>query len=154
MTGVAVVGAPSPSASRAAGADPAAALTITGEASVEYKLDGARIQVHRDGDDVHVYTRSLAEITHRVPEVVEVVRTFPAERLILEALKLGVGGAVPSLQLEVLADGVVEAAHRPRTFANLGDARSRTYNRWHPGAIAQFGRAPGSHPGGRRFEPG
>jgi len=53
-------------------------------ASVEYKLDGARIQVHRDGDDVHVYTRSLAEITHRVPEIVEAVRALPAERVILD----------------------------------------------------------------------
>ena len=42
-------------------ADPAAALAITGEASVEYKLDGARIQVHRDGDDVRVFTRNLAD---------------------------------------------------------------------------------------------
>ena len=79
-------------------ADPAAALAITGEASVEYKLDGARIQVHRDGDDVHVYTRSLAEITHRVPEVVEVVRTFPATQLILDGETLSLdedGGPRP-----------------------------------------------------------
>ena len=79
-------------------AAPAAALAITGEASVEYKLDGARIQVHRDGDDVHVYTRSLAEITHRVPEVVEVVRTFPATQLILDGETLSLdedGGPRP-----------------------------------------------------------
>jgi ATP-dependent DNA ligase I len=79
-------------------AAPRAALEITGEASVEYKLDGARIQVHRNGDDVHVYTRSLAEITHRVPEVVEVVRTFPAERLILDGETLSLdedGGPRP-----------------------------------------------------------
>ncbi len=43
-----------------------------GAASVEYKLDGARIQVHRRGQDVQVYTRNLADITHRVPEIVEV----------------------------------------------------------------------------------
>ena len=55
------------------------ALTELGTAaSVEVKLDGARIQVHRDGDDVRVYTRSLAEITHRVPEIVETVRMLPA----------------------------------------------------------------------------
>jgi DNA ligase-1 len=61
-----------------------AALAQTGAASVEYKLDGARIQVHRSGDDVHVFTRSLADITHRLPEVVEVVRRMPAESLILD----------------------------------------------------------------------
>jgi DNA ligase-1 len=79
-------------------ADPAGALQITGEASVEYKLDGARIQVHRDGDDVRVFTRSLADITHRVPEVIEVVRTFPAERLILDGETLSLdedGGPRP-----------------------------------------------------------
>ncbi|WP_345752505.1 ATP-dependent DNA ligase [Microbacterium rhizophilus] len=61
------------------------ALTTLGRgASVEYKLDGARIQVHRDGDDVRVYTRSLADVTHRVPELVEAVRALPAERVILD----------------------------------------------------------------------
>jgi DNA ligase-1 len=63
---------------------PAEALEVTGAASVEYKLDGARIQVHRDGDDVRVFTRSLADITHRVPEVVEVVRSMPVDRVILD----------------------------------------------------------------------
>jgi len=53
-------------------------------ASIEYKLDGARIQVHRDGDEVHVYTRSLAEITHRVPEIVDAVRALPATQVILD----------------------------------------------------------------------
>ncbi|MBD3942470.1 ATP-dependent DNA ligase [Microbacterium sp. NEAU-LLC] len=64
-------------------------------ASIEYKLDGARIQVHRDGDEVHVYTRSLAEITHRVPEIVDAVRELPAERVILdgETLTLDEDGA-------------------------------------------------------------
>src|SRR5690606_18754949 len=65
-------------------ATPTAALEITGEASVEYKLDGARIQVHRRGDEVHVYTRSLADITSRVPEIVEIVRALPAQDLILD----------------------------------------------------------------------
>lgn len=71
------------------------ALALTGQASVEYKLDGARIQVHRSGDEVHVYTRSLADITHRVPDIVEAVRTLPAQTLILdgETLSLDDDGA-------------------------------------------------------------
>jgi DNA ligase-1 len=75
--------------------DPAAALAVTGLASVEHKLDGARIQVHRRGDDVRVFTRNLAEVTHRVPEVVEVVRGFPVREVILdgETLSLGEDGA-------------------------------------------------------------
>ncbi|OUZ10985.1 ATP-dependent DNA ligase [Aeromicrobium sp. PE09-221] len=76
-------------------ATPSAALEITGEASAEYKLDGARIQVHRRGDEVGVFTRSLADITHRVPEIVEIVRGLPARELILdgETLSLREDGA-------------------------------------------------------------
>ncbi len=55
-----------------------AALAELGpEVSVEYKLDGARIQVHRDGDAVRVWTRTLREVTDRVPELVELVRGLP-----------------------------------------------------------------------------
>ncbi|MFJ4997795.1 ATP-dependent DNA ligase [Microbacterium sp. NPDC088619] len=79
-------------------ATPTAALDVTGRASVEYKLDGARIQVHRSGDDVSVYTRSLADITHRVPEIVEIVRGLPAHDLILDGETLSLdedGGPRP-----------------------------------------------------------
>jgi DNA ligase-1 len=72
--------------------------TLGAAASVEYKLDGARIQVHRDGDDVRVFTRSLADITHRVPELVEAVRALPAERVILDGETLSLdedGGPRP-----------------------------------------------------------
>lgn len=79
-------------------ATPSAALELTGEASVEYKLDGARIQVHRHGDDVGVYTRRLADITHRVPEIVDIVRALPAHDLILDGETLALdedGGPRP-----------------------------------------------------------
>ena len=46
--------------------------------AVEWKLDGVRIQVHRDGDDVAVFTRTLEPVTERMPEVVEAVRALPA----------------------------------------------------------------------------
>src|SRR5688500_3201178 len=58
--------------------DVAEALGMSGDATVEWKLDGARIQVHRAGDRVAVYTRSLNDVTNRVPEVVEAVRGFAA----------------------------------------------------------------------------
>jgi DNA ligase 1 len=71
------------------------ALEVTGIASVEYKLDGARVQVHRDGDAVRVFTRTLADVTSRVPEIVEAVRALPVERVILdgETLSLDEDGA-------------------------------------------------------------
>jgi DNA ligase-1 len=55
-----------------------------GDCVVEYKLDGARIQVHKDGDEVHVYTRTLREITAAVPELVELVRGLPARQVVLD----------------------------------------------------------------------
>lgn len=82
----------------ATAAAPSAALEITGRASVEYKLDGARIQVHRHGDEVGVYTRSLADITHRVPELVEIVRALPVNDIILDGETLSLdedGGPRP-----------------------------------------------------------
>lgn len=65
-------------------ASPTEALASVGEASVEYKLDGARIQVHRSGDDVRIFTRNLADITERLPEVVDVVRGMPVTDVILD----------------------------------------------------------------------
>jgi DNA ligase-1 len=52
--------------------------------SIEWKLDGARIQVHRQGDRVAVYTRNLNDVTDRVPEVVDAVRALAASELILD----------------------------------------------------------------------
>lgn len=89
----------------------AAALEQVGEASVEFKLDGARIQVHRAGDEVRVFTRNLADITHRVPEVVEIVRRLPARDLILdgETLSLDENGAPRPFQ-DTMARFGAEAA--------------------------------------------
>jgi DNA ligase 1 len=53
-------------------------------ASVEWKLDGARVQVHRQGDEIRVFTRNLADMTSRVPELVEAVRQLPVRSVILD----------------------------------------------------------------------
>jgi DNA ligase-1 len=62
--------------------------------AVDVKLDGIRIQVHRHGDEVQVATRSLDDITARLPEVVEVVRALPAVDVVLdgEAIALDESG--------------------------------------------------------------
>jgi DNA ligase-1 len=60
------------------------ALAELGDVSLEYKLDGARIQVHRVGARVGVYTRTLREITAHVPELVELVRALPCESVVLD----------------------------------------------------------------------
>jgi DNA ligase-1 len=67
--------------------DMAAALDKIGAgsaASIDTKLDGIRIQVHKSGDDVRVFTRSLDDITGRLHDVEAVSRALPAERLILD----------------------------------------------------------------------
>jgi len=64
--------------------DVSEALADLGEAALEYKMDGARVQAHRSGDDVVVYSRSLNDVTAAVPEVVEMVRAIPARDLILD----------------------------------------------------------------------
>jgi ATP-dependent DNA ligase I len=61
-----------------------AAMERVGEAGVEWKLDGARIQVHRAGDEVAVFTRTLDDITARVPEVVSAARTLDARVAVLD----------------------------------------------------------------------
>ncbi|MGF0317632.1 ATP-dependent DNA ligase [Nocardia fluminea] len=81
--------------------------------SVEHKLDGARIQVHRDGDQVWVFTRTLRDITTGVPELVELVKTLHCDTVVLDG--------------ETLA---LTDAGRPRPFqetmsrfATIGDPR-------------------------------
>jgi DNA ligase-1 len=84
--------------------DVAAAFAVVGAdpahpAVVDVKLDGIRIQVHRDGDDVRVFTRSLDDITARVPGIVAIARAMPGRRFVIDG--------------EALA---VDATGRPRPF--------------------------------------
>jgi DNA ligase 1 len=60
------------------------ALQRLGDASLEYKIDGARVQVHRSGDEAKVFSRHLRDVTAAVPEVVETALALPARELILE----------------------------------------------------------------------
>jgi DNA ligase-1 len=62
----------------------AALVELGSDVSVEFKLDGARIQVHRDGDVVRAWTRTLNEVTDRLPEVVELVRRLPCRQVVLD----------------------------------------------------------------------
>ena len=64
--------------------DVAAAIERTGRAAVEWKLDGARLQVHRLGNEVRAFTRSLADVTDRVPEVVGAVLALPVDAIVLD----------------------------------------------------------------------
>lgn len=60
------------------------ALAELGSVVVEHKLDGARIQVHRRGEEVRIFTRTLREITATVPELVDLVRAMPCTSVVLD----------------------------------------------------------------------
>ncbi len=60
------------------------AMQRLGEAAVEWKLDGARVQIHRSGDEVHVFTRTLDDVTARVPEIVAATRGLPVRSAVLD----------------------------------------------------------------------
>jgi DNA ligase-1 len=74
-------------------ADVEAALAATGPASVEWKLDGARIQAHRSGGEVRLYTRNLNEITDRLGAVTALVADLPGGDLVLDGEVMGVDDA-------------------------------------------------------------
>jgi DNA ligase 1 len=60
------------------------ALAALGEAVFEYKLDGARVQIHRVGAEIRIFSRRLNDVTDRLPEIVAVVADCPSDRLILD----------------------------------------------------------------------
>ena len=71
-----------------------ALASFEGPAALELKLDGFRVQLHKDGDIVRAFSRALNEVTASVPEVIAAVRALPARRLILdgEAIAYGPNG--------------------------------------------------------------
>ncbi len=81
-------------------ADTGEALSqLRGEVAFEWKMDGARIQAHKNADLVRIFTRSLNEVTAAIPEIVEAVRTFPVDEGVLD------GEAI-----------VFDSSHRPTPF--------------------------------------
>jgi DNA ligase 1 len=57
---------------------------VHGAAAFEWKMDGARIQLHKRGSEVRIYTRSLIEITPAIPEIAELASNFPQETMVLD----------------------------------------------------------------------
>ncbi|MFT3913039.1 MAG: ATP-dependent DNA ligase [Anaeromyxobacteraceae bacterium] len=121
-------------------ADVAEALDELGEAALEWKLDGARVQVHRDGDEVRVFSRTLRDVTPAVPEIVAAVKRLPVGSIVLdgEAIALRPDGTPEPFQVTMSRFGrrgrdVSGAVHpeRPSTpdplrGANARDERAET----------------------------
>jgi DNA ligase-1 len=80
-----------------AGANVTEALEGFERASVEVKLDGIRVQIHRRGDEVRIYTRNLNDITPTLPGIVDAVRRLPVTQAVLdgEAIWMDAGGPAP-----------------------------------------------------------
>jgi DNA ligase-1 len=100
------------------------ALERLGEAAFEYKLDGARLQVHRAGDEVRVFTRQLQDVTARVPEVVEWALALAPREVVVEgeALALRPDGRPCPFQETMRRLGRskdVEAARRERPLSTF-----------------------------------
>jgi DNA ligase-1 len=113
--------------------DVSAALLATGvPATVDAKLDGIRIQVHRSGDEVAVFTRSLDNITPRLPGVVAAVRSLPVREIVLdgEAMALDARGRPRPFQ---------ETSSRAATRgARRGGARPEAPESPAPGLVPYF----------------
>ncbi|MGN6869561.1 MAG: ATP-dependent DNA ligase [Solirubrobacteraceae bacterium] len=65
------------------------------QSSVEWKLDGIRIQIHRRGDEVRIYTRNLNEITETLPGIVAAVLRLPVRQAVLDGEALWMSEAGP-----------------------------------------------------------
>jgi ATP-dependent DNA ligase I len=92
-----------------------AALGRVSPAALEWKIDGIRIQVHKNGDDVAIYTRTLDDITQRVPEIAALARSLRADRAVVdgEAVALRPDGRPHPFQVtsaRTASQGDVEAA--------------------------------------------
>src|SRR5258707_11285056 len=99
--------------------DTSEALERLGEAAFEYKLDGARIQLHKAGDEVRVFTRELRDATARLPELVEWARALEPRELLLEGetIALRPDGRPHPFQVTMRRFGpskALEAARRER----------------------------------------
>lgn len=72
--------------------DVGAAVDQIGEAIVEWKLDGTRIQAHRRGADIRIYTRNLNDVTDRIPSIVRAVSRLPVGSVILDGESMAIAG--------------------------------------------------------------
>jgi ATP-dependent DNA ligase I len=113
------VGRPARPMLAASAPDLAAALGRISPAAAEWKVDGIRIQVHRAGGDVAVFTRTLDDITARVPEIVEAALSLPVTAAVLdgEAVALAPDGRPRPFQV---------TAARTASQADVGKMREQT----------------------------
>ena len=112
--------------------DVAAAFGRVSPAAVEWKIDGVRIQVHRQGSQVTVFTRSLDDITARLPEITAAALAADADALVLdgEAIALGPDGRPRPFQVTASRAGTRAAPHGPDRRTSRSPRSSSTCCTW------------------------
>jgi DNA ligase-1 len=108
-------------------ADIPAALDGLESVVVDAKIDGARVQVHRNGSNVGVFTRSLRDITAEVPDIVAVVKQLPVDAVILdgEAVSLGPDGRPETFQVTMQRLGDDAGGHHAPMAVRFFDCLHR-----------------------------
>ncbi len=89
------------------------------ETAVEYKLDGVRIQVHRDKDDVRIFSRNLKDMTERFPDIVAAVKRLPARRCILDGEAVGLDKKGRVMPFQALARRTTRKAQIKEFMQNI-----------------------------------
>jgi DNA ligase-1 len=100
--------------------DVAAAIAGCGLSSVEWKLDGARLQAHRGGAEVRLFTRSLRDVTAQLPAVVALMQSLPAEAVVLDGEMVG-----------LREDDAPEVFQDTMSRLSLGDVDARFFDCLH-----------------------
>ena len=87
-----------------------------GMTAIEYKLDGARIQIHRKGDAVKIFSRRLSDVTSSLPELVAIAKALPASEFLLEARSSRWTGRASRFRFRIscVASGACTASNPPR----------------------------------------
>lgn len=106
---------------------PTAAIERNAVSSVEWKLDGVRIQVHRSGNDVRVFTRNLNDVTERMADVVDAALALDAESVVLDGEVVGVGpDGRPRPFQETMSDFGRDEAESAAPDANVAEAEQKS----------------------------
>ncbi|MBA3653855.1 MAG: ATP-dependent DNA ligase [Actinobacteria bacterium] len=96
------------------------AIAAGGLSSVEWKLDGARVQAHRQGKEVRLFTRSLRDVTQQLPAVVDLMRSLPVTAVVLDGELVG-----------LREDKAPEVFQDTMSRLSLGDVHARFFDCLH-----------------------
>jgi DNA ligase-1 len=96
--------------------DAIAELAAHGGILVDYKMDGARLQLHRDGEWVWLFTRGLRDITASAPEIVELARALPCRSVVLDGESLALTDEGRPRPFQESMSNAQAALRRPRFF--------------------------------------